>query len=80
MIKKVTEPINRSEKQYYIALNDRSSLAKTMDKNELFLVKSAPAGVSNFPLLSVEDVVETDHEGLKAALDHTIPCKKWALL
>ena len=47
MLKKVTEPINGSEIRYYSILNDVTSSAKTMDENELFLVKSAPTGVPN---------------------------------
>ena len=72
MLKKVTEPINGSEIQYYSILNNKSSLAKTMDENEVFLVKSAPAGVPNFAVLSVEEVVEADHEGFKEVLDHSM--------
>ena len=71
MLKKVTEPINGSEIRYYSILNYGSSLAKTMDGNELFLVKSAPTGVPNLAVLSVKEVIEADHEGLKAALDHS---------
>ena len=68
MLKKLTEPINGSEIRYYSILNDGISSAKTMDENKLFLVKSAPTGVPNFAVLSVEEVAEADHEGLKAAL------------
>ena len=64
MLKKVTEPINGLEIRCYGVLNDRSSSAKTMDEHELFLVKSAPTGVPKFAVLSVEEVVEADHEGL----------------
>ena len=64
MLRKVTEPINRSEIRYYSILNDGSILPETIDKNELFLVKSAPTGVPNFTVLSEEEVVEADHEGL----------------
>ena len=71
MFKKVTEPINGSEIWYYSVLNNGSRSAKTMDKNELFLVKSAPIGVPNF-VLSVEEVVKADHEGLKADLEHSM--------
>ena len=72
MLKKVTKPINGSEIQYHSVLNDRSSSAKTMYENELFLVTPAPTGVPNLSVLSVEEVVETDHEGLKAVLDHAM--------
>ena len=68
MLKKLTESINGSEIRYYSILNDGISSAKTMDENKLFLVKSAPTGVPNFAVLSVEEVAEADHEGLKAAL------------
>ena len=41
-----------------------------MDKNELFLVKSAPIGVPNFAVLSVEEVVKADLDRLKVDLEH----------
>ena len=37
-----------------------------------FLSSLPPTGVPNFVVLSVEEVVEADHEGLKAALDHSV--------
>ena len=43
-----------------------------MNENELFFVKSAPTRVPNFAVLSVEEVVGVDYEGLKAALDHSM--------
>ena len=54
MLKKVTEPIKGSEIRYYSVLNNGSSSAKTIDENELFLVKSSPTAVPNFAVLSVE--------------------------
>ena len=72
MLKKVTEPINIYDIQYYSILNEGSRSAKTMDKNELFLCKSVLTGVPNFAVLSVEEVVKADHEGLKAALGHSV--------
>ena len=72
MLKKVTEAINGSEIWYDNILNDWSSLVKTVSENELFFVKSAPTGVPNFAVLSVEEVVEVYYKGLKAALDHSM--------
>ena len=48
VIKEITEPINNNQVNYYSIMNDGSSSAKTMDKKELFLIKTAAAGVPKF--------------------------------
>lgn len=48
------------------------SSAKTMDKQELFMMKAAHTGEIKFHIMSLEESDETNAEGLKALLENCI--------
>ena len=71
-IKNITEPLNNGEYHYYSIMNDGSSSAKTMDEKELFLIKTASSGTPKFSIMSLEEVENTDMDGLKVALEKSV--------
>ena len=46
--------------------------AKTMDENDLFIMKSKPNGIIQFNILRLEEPEEANAEGLKAALEKSL--------
>ena len=61
----VIEPLNNGVKPYYSIHNDGSSSSKTMDEKELFIMKSAPNGIIQFSIMSLEEPEEANAaEGL----------------
>ena len=68
----IVEPINERTATFYSVHNDGSSAAKIMDKKEIFRMKSAPDGEVKFQVLSLEEPANTDANGLKTSLDHSL--------
>ena len=59
-------------KRYYSVLNDGSSSAKTNDEKEVFLIRTDPKGKPEVSLISLEEPVEGDTNGLRDALNSSI--------
>ena len=59
-------------KRYYSVLNHGSSSAKTNDGKEVFLIRTDPNGKPEVSLISLEDPVEGDTNGLRDALNSSI--------
>ena len=68
----ITKPLNDGTIPYYSIHNDSSSSAKTMDKKELFIIKTAHKGEFKFNIMSLEEPNEANAEGLKPALENSI--------
>ena len=71
-MKTLTEPINVKKMRYYSVLNDGSSSAKTKDEKEVFLIKIAPKGKPEVSLISLEEPIEGDTNGLRDVLNRSI--------
>ena len=68
----ITKPLNDGTIWYYSMHNDGSSSAKTMDKKELFIIKTAHKGEVKFNVMSLEEPNKANAVGLKAALENLI--------
>ena len=68
----ISEPINERTAKFYSVHNDGSSAAKTMVERELFLMKLAPDGKVKFQLMSLEELVNPNANGLKTLLDTSL--------
>ena len=52
-------------------MNDGSSSAKMQDKKELYLIKIVPDGSPKVSILSLEEPINANAVGLKAAMDRS---------
>ena len=68
----ITKPLNDGTIRYYSIHNDGSSSAKTMDEKELFIIKTAHKGEVKFNVMSFEEQIEANANGLKVALENSI--------
>ena len=68
----ITKPLNDGTIWYYSIHNDSSSSVKTMDKKELFIIKTAHKGEVKFNVISLEETNKASAVGLKAALENLI--------
>ena len=71
-MKTLTKPINEKKMRYYSVLNDGRSSAKTNDEKEVFLIKTAPKGKPEVSLISPEEPVKGDANGLRDTLNSSI--------
>ena len=76
---KILDPINSGERLYFSLLFDGSSNAKTMDENELFLIKTCDLGKPSYSVLAPEQPDDADAEGLKSSLDNTVKKAKFSI-
>ena len=60
--------MNNNTSHYYGIMNDGSSSAKTMNGRELFLIKTAAAGVPRYSVFSLAEVADATAEGLNESL------------
>ena len=67
----ITEPLNNGKIHYYSVMNDGSSLAKTLDEKELFLIKTASDEIPKFSIMSLEEPEDVNAEGLKVSMEHS---------
>ena len=68
----ITKPLNDGTIRYYSIHNDGSSSAKTMDEKELFIIKTTHKGEVKFNVMSFEEQIEANANGLKVALENSI--------
>ena len=66
----ITEPLHNGKIRYYSIMNDDSSLAKTLDEKELFLIKIASEGIPKFSIMLLEEPEDANAEGLKVSMEH----------
>ena len=72
LLNNITEPLNENRINYYSVMSDGSSSAKTMDEKQLFVIKTATTGVPKLSVMSLEEVADSNAEGLKRAFEHSI--------
>ena len=68
----IMKPLNDGTMRYYSINNGGSSSAKTMDKKELFIIKTAHKGEVEFNVMSLEEPNKANANGLKDALENSI--------
>ena len=66
------KPLNDGTMRYYSINNGGSSSAKTMDKKELFIIKTAHKGEVEFNVMSLEEPNKANANVLKNALENSI--------
>ena len=71
-MKTLTEPVNEKKIRYYNVLNDGSRSAKTKDEKEVFLIKTTPKENPEVSLISLEESIEGDGNGLRDVLNSSI--------
>ena len=71
-MKTLTEPVNEKKIRYYNVLNDGSRSAKTKDEKEVFLIKTTPKEKPEVSLISLEESIEGDGNGLRDVLNSSI--------
>ena len=64
----IINPVSDGTIRYYSIHNVGSSSAKTMDKEELYILKTAHNGKVKFHIMTMEEPDEANAKGLKAAL------------
>ena len=68
----VMEPLNSGERRYFSLLSDGSSIAKTMDEKELYVIKTCDKGKPRFDVLALEQPDDAGAKGLKESLDNAV--------
>ena len=72
VLENITKPLNDGPIRYYSIHNNRSSTAKTMDKKELFIMKTTHKGEVKFHAMRLKEPDEANEDGLKAVLETSI--------
>ena len=68
----IMEPLNSGERRYFSLLSDGSSIAKTMDEKELYVIKTCDKGKPRFDVLALEQPDDAGAKGLKESLDNVV--------
>ena len=68
----IMEPLNSGERRYFSLLSDGSSIAKTMDEKELYVIKTCDKGKPRFDVLALEQPDDAGAKGLKESLDNAV--------
>ena len=68
----IMEPLNSGERRYFSLLSDGSSITKTMDEKELYVIKTCDKGKPRFDVLALEQPDDAGAKGLKESLDNVV--------
>ena len=68
----IMEPLNSGERRYFSLLSDGSSIAKTMDEKELYVIKTCDKGKPRFDVLALKQPDDAGAKGLKESLDNAV--------
>ena len=68
MHEKISEPVNTKKHIYFSTLFDSSSNAKTMDEEEVYVIKSCDMRKPCYNVLALQQAAEADAQGLHNSL------------